>query len=149
MKKLKFDVANTFLVLIIINILLHYLIPIKQIIFNFWIYFGAVLFVIGWIPNFWLGIYFRKINTSIPAKDKPKKLVTTGLFRFSRNPNYLGMVIALVGEAIFLGSLITFFIPIFFFIAINVLNISFEEEILEKTFGHKYLKYKKKVRRWI
>ena len=149
MKKLIFDVANLFLVSIIINILLNYFIPIKQIIFPPYTYIGIVLFILGWIPNIWIGILFRKIKTSIPSKETPKKLITSGLFKFSRNPNYLGMVIALFGEAIFLGSLITFIIPVLFFIFINILNVSFEEKVLEKKFGKKYLDYKKKVRRWI
>lgn len=149
MKKLIFDPANTFLILIIINILLQYLVPIKQIFFSPYTYIGIILFGIGWIPNIWLGVYFRKIGTSIPAKNIPKKLVTDGLFKFSRNPIYLGMIIALFGEAIFLGSIITFIIPVLFIILISRINIPFEEENLEKKFGKRYLEYKKKVRRWI
>lgn len=149
MKKLIFDVADAFLVLIIINILLHYFIPIKQIIFSPFNYLGIIIFILGWIPNIWLGIYFRKIGTSIPAKGIPTKLVTTGFFRLSRNPTYLGMILALFGEAIFLGSIITFILPVIFFITINKTNIPFEEENLERKFGKKYLDYKKKVRRWI
>ena len=149
MKKLKIDVANWFLVLIIVNILLYYLIPIKQLIFFPYRYIGIVLFILGWIPNIWIGLYFRKIGTSIPAHKIPNKLITSSLFKFSRNPNYLGMAVALFGEAIFLGSLITFVIPILFVILVDRFNIRFEEEVLEKKFGKKYLEYKKKVRRWI
>lgn len=149
MKKLIFDAADAFLVLIIINILLHYFIPIKQIIFSPFNYLGIIIFILGWMPNIWLGIHFRKIGTSIPAKDIPTKLVTTGFFRLSRNPTYLGMILALFGEAIFLGSIITFILPVIFFIAINKINIPFEEENLERKFGKNYLDYKKKVRRWI
>ncbi len=148
-QKTTFDPANLFLVLIIINILLHFFIPIKQIIFSPYIFIGITLFVLGWIPNILIGIQFRKIKTSIPTRENPKKLVTTGLFKFSRNPVYLGMIIALVGEAIFLGSLITFIIPLLFIILIRTINIPFEEKNLEKIFGKKYLDYKKRVGRWI
>jgi protein-S-isoprenylcysteine O-methyltransferase Ste14 len=148
MKKLIFDPANSFFALIIINILLHYFIPIKQIIFSPFTYIGIILFIIGWIPNIWLGIYFRKINTSIPTEQIPQRLVTSGLFRISRNPNYLGMIISLIGEAVFLGSLITFIIPIIFAVLIRMINIPLEEKNLEKAFGKKYLEYKKEVRRW-
>lgn len=79
----------------------------------------------------------------------PKKLITSRLFRIGRNPTYLGMIISLIGEAIFLGSLITFIIPIVFAVLINIINIPFEEKNLEKAFGKEYLAYKKKVRRWI
>ena len=149
MKKLKIDAANYFMLIIIVNILLHYIIPIKQIIFPPYRYIGIILFILGWIPNIWLGIHFRRIGTSIPSKEMPKKFVTTGLFKISRNPNYLGMIIALFGEAIFLGSLITFRLPVLFVILINKFNIPFEEKNLERKFGEKYKDYKKKVRRWI
>ncbi len=149
MKKLIIDAANYFMLIILINIILHYFMPIKQVIFFPYRYIGVLLFILGWIPNIWLGIYFRKIGTSISAKEMPKKLITSKLFKFSRNPNYLGMAIALFGEAVFLGSLITFLIPSLFIILLHELNIPFEEENLEKKFGKRYLAYKKKVRRWI
>jgi len=144
-KELKFDVANTFLVLIILNIILHYFIPIKQIIPFPYKYIGIVFFIFGWIPNIWLGI----TKSHVPAGETPSKLITSGLFRYSRNPNYFGMFIALIGEAIFLGSLITLIIPILFIIFVYYFNVRFEEMILEKRFGKKYLNYKKRVRRWI
>ena len=149
MNKLKFDIANYFLIWIIIIIVLHYIIPIKQIVFSPYNYLGIILFVLGWIPNIWQGIRYRKIGISIPAKDMPMKLVTTGLFKFSRNPTYFGMLIALFGEAIFLGSLVTFVVPVLFFILIRKFNITFEEKNLEKKFGKNYIEYKSKVRRWI
>ena len=149
MNKLKFDIANYFLIWIIIIIVLHYIIPIKQIVFSPYNYLGIILFVLGWIPNIWQGIRYRKIGISIPAKDMPMKLVTTGLFKFSRNPTYFGMLIALFGEAIYLGSLVTFVVPVLFFILIRKFNITFEEKNLEKKFGKNYIEYKSKVRRWI
>jgi len=149
MIKLKTDIANYFMLVIIINIFLHYLIPIKQIVFLPYGYLGIALFIVGWIPNFWIGIHFRKIKTPIPAHETPKKLVSSGLFKISRNPNYLGMTLALFGEAIFLGSLVTFILPVLFFILINIFNIPFEEKILEKKFGKRYIGYKNKVRKWI
>lgn len=149
MRKESIDIADYFLLLIILNIALHYLIPFKQIIFFPYTLIGILLFFIGWIPNIWAGIYFRKINTSIPSREMPKKLITKGFFRISRNPVYLGMVVSLFGEAIFLGSLVTFVIPILFFILINLINIHIEERNLQKKFGKEYLNYSKEVRRWI
>jgi protein-S-isoprenylcysteine O-methyltransferase Ste14 len=147
--KLKLDVANYFLLIILVNLLLHYSIPLKQIV-NFpfkWI--GLFLFILGWIPNIWMGIYFRKIKSPIPSRQIPKKLITSGLFKISRNPIYLGMVITLFGEAIFLGSLMSFILPIIFTILISKINISIEEKNLEKKFRKEYLNYKNNVRRWI
>lgn len=149
MKKLTFDIANTFFILIILEAILHFIVPIKQIVFYPYIYLGIVLFILGWIPNIWVWFIYRKIGNLIPSKEIPKKLITSGMFKFSRNPNYLGMIIALIGEAIFLGSLVSFIIPIVFAILIKKFNIDYEEYILEKKFGKKYINYKKQVRRWI
>ncbi|MBI2629561.1 isoprenylcysteine carboxylmethyltransferase family protein [Candidatus Pacearchaeota archaeon] len=147
--KLKFDVANTFLACIVLNIILHCFIPIKQIISYPYTYIGLIFFILGWIPNIWIYLIYRKYKNPVPAKDTPKVLITSGLFKISRNPNYLGMIITLFGEAIFLGSLIVFIIPVLFFILINITNIPFEERVLERKFGRKYLNYKRRVRRWI
>ena len=95
-------------VFIILEVILHFLLPIKQIIYFPYRYIGILLIILDQIPNFWYGIYFRKIKTSLGTYDKPKKLVTSGLFRISRNPIYLGMVLTLLGVAILLGSISPF-----------------------------------------
>ncbi len=76
-------------------------------------------------------------------------MITSGLFKISRNPIYLGMLLILLGEAILLGSIITFIFPLLFIISTNVAVIPIEEKMLEKRFGKKYLDYKNKVGRWI
>lgn len=136
------------MLIIFVNILFHSLFPIKQIISTI-NYLGIFLFILGWVPQFWIYFKYKKEKNSIETKETPNVLITYGLFRISRNPNYFGMVVSLFGEAIFLGSLITFILPAIFFILINIFNIPFEEKVLEKKFGKKYLDYKKKVRRWI
>ena len=74
--------------------------------------------------------------------------MTTGLFRYSRNPIYLGFSIALFGVAIVLGNVIAFDGFLAFIIAVNLWYIPFEEAEMEKQFGQDYLAYKNKVGRW-
>jgi len=62
---------------------------------------------------------------------------------------YLGSLILITGVSIALGNLLSLLTPILFFLVINYLSIPFEEEIMEKKFGNKYLQFKQKVRRWI
>ncbi|MAH43590.1 hypothetical protein CL614_07795 [archaeon] len=149
MVKIRITPPDLFLVLIVFEIILHFIFPIKNLIIPPYNYLGILLFIIGILPNLWIGIYFRKIKTSIDINEKPKKFVTSGLFRLSRNPIYLGMVLALIGLGIFLGSIGPFLIPILFIILTNSFVIPIEERNLEKQFGKKYLKYKSQVRRWI
>lgn len=137
------------LALIVISVIFHFNFPILQI-----IYYPFNLLGIGGII---IGLYvalsgkktFQKLETPLMPGEKPKKLVEEGLFKISRNPMYLGFIVALVGVAALFGSLIAFISPIVFFIVINFILIPLEEKLMEKTFGKKYLEYKKRVRRWI
>ena len=91
---------------------------------------------------------FKQHQTEINTFKLPQKLVTTGLFRYSRNPIYLGFSIALFGVAIVLGNVIAFDGFLAFIIAVNLWYIPFEEAVMEKQFGQDYLSYKKKAGRW-
>ncbi|WOF75213.1 isoprenylcysteine carboxylmethyltransferase family protein [Parvibaculaceae bacterium PLY_AMNH_Bact1] len=92
---------------------------------------------------------FSRVDTEIHTFHKPRKLVTSGLFRFSRNPIYLGFVLLLLGVAIGLGSLAPFLMVAVFFVVANLWYIPFEEKNMEDMFGTDYLEYKKRTRRWI
>ena len=75
--------------------------------------------------------------------------MTDGLYRFSRNPMYLGMALVLVGVAILLGSLTPFGVVAFFVGWIHIQFIRREEEMLSTQFGQDWLEYKAQVRCWI
>ena len=62
---------------------------------------------------------------------------------------YLGMCAILLGEAILMGSIVMFFVPIIFVLLMEIIFIPHEEKNLEDVFGVEYINYKKKVRRWI
>ena len=96
-------------------------------------------------------IQFRRAKTTInPMKAKnASSLVTGGVYRFTRNPMYLGMVLVLIGWAVFLASPITLiFVPLFV-LYINRFQITPEERVLTSIFGDEYADYKNKVRRWV
>ncbi len=97
----------------------------------------------------WADGLFKRKNTTVKPFEKSSALILEGPFRFSRHPMYLGMVIALLGVAIILGSLITFLVPIAFFVSMQIVFIRHEEKALEQTFGQEYLDYKNRVRSWL
>lgn len=111
--------------------------------------FGILLIVLG------VGIakrgsdIFESVGTNIQTFDDPDILVTDGLFRVSRNPMYLGFVIALTGVAITLGNVSSILVVIAFIVITNRWYISFEEAAMEKKFGNQYADYKKQTRRWL
>ena len=94
---------------------------------------------------------FRKYQTTInPFKaHETTRLITSGIYSFTRNPMYLGLSSIQVGFGIYLGAYVSiFFIPAFIVYITNK-QIIYEEEILKKEFGDEYIDYLKSVRRWI
>jgi protein-S-isoprenylcysteine O-methyltransferase Ste14 len=76
-------------------------------------------------------------------------LITYGLYRFTRNPMYLGLMLIVLGVAILQGSLAAFLpLPVFAWI-LQTRFVRGEERFLESLFGAEYLDYKSTVRRWI
>ena len=76
-------------------------------------------------------------------------LVTSGMYRYSRNPMYLGLVLLTIAATIFFGTWLGIVIVVAFIFLLNLLQIIPEEEALLDIFGEEYIEYKKKVRRWI
>jgi protein-S-isoprenylcysteine O-methyltransferase Ste14 len=81
--------------------------------------------------------------------DPTKQLVTSGLYRFSRNPMYIGVMLMLMGEIIFVRSFHLWIYSIVIFMLFYGFIILFEEPRLRTAFGDEYEAYCKKVRRWI
>ncbi|HAY41548.1 MAG TPA: protein-S-isoprenylcysteine methyltransferase [Gammaproteobacteria bacterium] len=112
----------------------------------------SLLFFLAGFTVAFLGIYsFIKFNTTVsPIKLKEvSNLVTTGVYKYSRNPMYLGLFIILVGWGILLSNLYTIVFPFVFILTINRLQIIPEERVLESIFRSKYVEYKSRVSRWI
>ena len=86
------------------------------------------------------------INPLKPASSAA--LVTRGLYRFTRNPMYLGMLLVLLGWAVFLSSLAALLIAPLFMLYINRFQIAPEERVLEEKFGAAFTDYMQRVRRW-
>lgn len=95
---------------------------------------------------------FRVDDTSVDPMDlsKTESLVTTGVYRFTRNPMYLGMLCSVVGIGIWLESVVGTVVGAVLFVAVLTrLQIQPEERALAKQFGSAYTEYQKSVRRWI
>jgi protein-S-isoprenylcysteine O-methyltransferase Ste14 len=76
-------------------------------------------------------------------------LVLSGIYKFSRNPMYLGFLLALFGWAVFLSNALAFvFLPAFIFY-MNRFQIEPEEKALAGKFGQEFVDYKSRVRRWL
>jgi protein-S-isoprenylcysteine O-methyltransferase Ste14 len=93
----------------------------------------------------------RKSQTTLnPLRpESTTALVSTGLFGISRNPMYLGMLIVLLGWAVYLSSPLALIGPVVFVLYINRFQIVPEERALSSLFGASFSEYKSKVRRWV
>ena len=130
-------------------ILMHFIFPIRKIIFYPYTLIGLLLIILGTMLNISAWLLFVKHKTTQNPFKNPNKFIINGIYKISRNPMYLGMLIILFGLAIFLGSLVSFIFPLLFFIIMEKFYMPLEEKNMEKLFGKKYLDYKEKVRRWI
>lgn len=94
---------------------------------------------------------FRNASTTVDPRtpEKASSLVINGIYRISRNPMYLGILLLLIGWVFVLGSFLSLIgLPVFV-LYINHYQIMPEEQSLGKIFNEEYLAYKKCVRRWI
>lgn len=128
---------------------LHFKQPIVRLIQTPYTFAGWLLVIVGVGISFFASSAFRRAGTPVVPFEQSTVLVTDGLFRCTRNPMYLGLVILLLGIAIALGTLGAFLpIPVFVWI-IQKWFIEGEERFLTAIFGEEYGAYQRRVRRWL
>jgi protein-S-isoprenylcysteine O-methyltransferase Ste14 len=131
-----------------ISIALHFIYPIKIIVYSPLKYLGLVVILGGLMLNQAATKRLRGNQTPVEFDQAPLRLVTDGPFRFSRNPIYLGGVLVLLGIASLFGSLVTFVFPVLLFLILDLIYIPVEEQEMEAVFGTEYVEYKQTVRKW-
>lgn len=94
---------------------------------------------------------FARTKTTVNPKnpEHTSSLVTTGIYRLSRNPMYVGMAAVLIGYSLLLQNLFAFISPAVFVLAVTWLQILPEEEVLEQKFGDAFGEYRRQTPRWI
>jgi len=128
---------------------LHWNLPLRTLIQEPYNRIGIALLAMGLTITFASAGLFKTRGTPVKPFEPSTVLVTDGFYKISRNPMYLGMLIALIGMAVRLGSL-SAFIPVpLFVIWIRRQYIEREEVFLEEIFGQEYRDYKARVRRWL
>ncbi len=95
-----------------------------------------------------VGVFMARKTTVIPTR-APDKLVTDGIYRITRNPMYLGMLLILTGFTLMMDTVSGLVCPVLFFFIMDYTVIPREEKVVEGVFGEAYLKYKSHTRRWI
>ena len=128
---------------------LHTRIPLAVLFTGGFRIIGAVLLLFGLFIILWAAGSFRRVGTPLIPFRQPEALVLTGLYRHTRNPMYLGMLLILIGTAWSTGTLSPWFVPPLFVVIIHYRFILGEEALLADVFGEPYQEYQAKVRRWL
>jgi protein-S-isoprenylcysteine O-methyltransferase Ste14 len=115
-------------------------------------YAAAGIFVAAGLAFDLFGLLaFRALRTTVnPMRpQRASALVTSGVYRITRNPMYVGMCCLLSGWAIYLSALLPFAGPVLFVLYITRFQIQPEERVLGQLFGEQYTQYTTRVRRWL
>lgn len=140
---------TSLLIAVLLMLCLHFLFPIAQIMPGLWRFLGFLPLGLGLAISYAAENQFHQIGTTVHPFKESNQLVIIGLYRFSRNPMYLGMALVLVGVALLLGSLTPFAMIVLFVGWIQIKFIHREEQMLSTQFGQDWLEYKARVRRWV
>jgi len=110
--------------------------------------FGILLVLFGFLLRVWAAVHFYSHQMRVISLEPQNSLVTTGPYRYSRNPLYLGgNVFCFFGAALALGSPTALLMTALHLPLVNLM-IRREEKQLEERFGEEFRRYKKQVRRW-
>ena len=114
-----------------------------------WTVVGLLLLAVSLLLMVWASREFRRAKTAVPHKIGTSTLVTTGPYRFTRNPMYVSLTLLQIGLGLIMNSAWVLLALIPVLLIINQVVIAREEAYLTSQFGQRYLDYKTAVRRWI
>ena len=112
-------------------------------------YIGLALTLVGFLLGIGAFLEFRKARTTLDPHGSAKQLVTSGIYRFTRNPIYLGFLLMVIGLPLNSGLYWGIVLAPFYIFMMNRLIIQHEEAYLERKFGKTYTGYTARVRRWL
>lgn len=110
---------------------------------------GGALLVLGFAFMLWARILFTSRRTTLFVGQPSSQLICDGPFRVSRNPMYVGVVVFLVGLALWVGTWPFYMAAPVTFLFLNFFHIPHEERMLHERFGEQYRLYSNEVRRWL
>lgn len=111
---------------------------------------GLFAIALGWGTLLRCAWDFARFGRGTPAPiDPPRRLVVQGLYRFVRNPMYVGVVTILLGEAVLFRSLSLLLYGTAWWVVFHLFVLLYEESTLRRMFGAEYDAYCRTVPRWL
>ena len=112
-------------------------------------FYGSLIIAPATLIAVWSLLHFHRHDTDVRPDKPDSALITSGPYRFTRNPLYIVLSLAQITVAVWLDNLWVLLLVIPSIIVITRYAITREELYLEQLFGQKYLEYKQRVRRWL
>jgi|SRR3989344_4817943 len=109
---------------------------------------GLYFIIVGFIFRIWATLTFYNHHLAVLRLSAQNKLITSGPYRFTRSPHYIGFTLIFLGCAILVGSYVALVAVVLLFAIWNLL-LKYEEPRLVRAFGERYEKYRSSVPRWI
>lgn len=134
---------------LVVQLVVHLALPVVRLIPKPWNLTGVALIVGGGLVTVLADQQFKRARTTVQPFGMPSAFVADGVFRFSRNPMYLGMVVVLLGVAVVLATLLPFAVPLLYAALLAARFIAAEERNLSARFPEGYAAYARRVRRWL
>jgi len=138
-----------FIVQLLVGAIVEYFVP-TSLLPTFFSIIVGLLFSWASLPFIILSLKsFYKAKTSFDARKTTTTLVTTSIYKISRNPAYLSLVFFYIGLSFIINSIWILILILPAIYSVQKFCIEREEKYLESKFGSQYLNYKKQVRRWL
>jgi protein-S-isoprenylcysteine O-methyltransferase Ste14 len=110
---------------------------------------GVALMAAGALVYAWCVWDFMRARGTPAPIDAPKELVVRGLYQYVRNPMYLGVLLLIVGQAIWFEAGILIVYALAAFGVVHTFVVLYEEPTLSRLFGEAYARYRREVGRWV
>ena len=144
----KINPPHYFLLALVVMITLRFALD-ERALLGVWAWCGVVPLVAGLAIAVFAARQFQRAGTNIVPLTTSTALVVDGMFRWSRNPMYLGLTAVLIGTALLLDRTLPWLVVVAFVVTLRLHFIRHEERLMEATFGAQYVAYKQRVRRWL
>jgi protein-S-isoprenylcysteine O-methyltransferase Ste14 len=111
---------------------------------------GLAVVAIGWAVLVWCARDFAVRGRGTPAPyDPPRALVTGGLYDVVRNPMYVGVLVAILGQAVWFWSERVALYAVVVALGFHARVLLYEEPVLMRAFGAEFVRYRERVPRWV
>jgi len=137
------------ILLLIISLGLWYFSPPNTLLYMPYKLVAGVCIVLGFAGMILAWLQFKRSDAAVCPTAETSQIIMNGMYRYSRNPMYLGMFLILLGTSFIMGTLPSIAAPAVFFLIIDKFFIPYEEAKLLLSLGDSYKEYMLATRRWL